>query len=67
MALLDGEPRSATVVADTALDCYEFRAAHFERLKEAHPHIAIQLLSNLASVSSLRLRRANRLIFELEH
>ena len=67
MALLDGEPRSATVVADTALDCYEFRATHFERLKESHPHIAIRLLSNLASVSSLRLRRANRLIFELEH
>jgi MFS superfamily sulfate permease-like transporter len=67
MALLDGEPRSATVVADTALDCVELSTERFERLKNEHPYIAIRLLSNLASESSLRLRRANRLIFELEH
>jgi sulfate permease, SulP family len=67
MALLDGEPRSATVVADTDLDCQALSAENFERLKKEHPHIAIQLVSNLAKESSLRLRRANRLIFELEH
>lgn len=67
MALLDGEPRSATVVADTELECQVLSIADFERLKDAHPRIAIRLLSNLASESSLRLRRANRLIFELEH
>ncbi|MBE0613671.1 MAG: SLC26A/SulP transporter family protein [Burkholderiales bacterium] len=67
MALLDGEPRSATVVADTELECQVLSIAEFERLKAAHPHIAIRLLSNLARESSLRLRRANRLIFELEH
>ena len=67
MALLDGEPRSATVVADTELECHELSAADFERLKKEQPEITIQLLSNLARQSSLRLRRANRLIFELEH
>lgn len=67
MALLDGEPRSATVVADTDLECHALSAAQFERIKDEHPRIAIQLLSNLASEASLRLRRANRLIFELEH
>ena len=67
MALLDGEPRSATVVADTMLECLALSAVQFEQIKEEHPRIAIQLLSNLASESSLRLRRANRLIFELEH
>ncbi len=67
MALLDGEPRSATVVAETDLECQSLGTVHFERLKDEHPRIAIQLLSNLASESSLRLRRANRLIFELEH
>ena len=67
MALLDGEPRSATVVADTELECLVLSIAEFARLKEAHPQIAIQLVSNLARESSLRLRRANRLIFELEH
>lgn len=67
MALLDGEPRSATVVADTDLECRTLSTVDFEHLKEAHPRIAIQLLSNLANESSLRLRRANRLIFELEH
>ncbi len=67
MALLDGEPRSATVIADTALECQVLSTEHFQRLKSEHPDIAIQLLSNLASMSSLRLRRANRLIFELEH
>ena len=67
MALLDGEPRSATVVAETRLECQALSTVDFERLKQEQPHIAIQLLSNLASESSLRLRRANRLIFELEH
>ena len=67
MALLDGEPRSATVVADTDLECHALSAAQFERIKDEHPRIAIQLLSNLASEARLRLRRANRLIFELEH
>lgn len=67
MALLDGEPRSATVVAETELECHALSAEQFELLKELHPRIAIQLLCNLASESSLRLRRANRLIFELEH
>ena len=67
MALLDGEPRSATVVADTDLKCLALSSADFERTKEQYPYVAIQLQSNLASESSLRLRRANRLIFELEH
>jgi len=67
MALLDGEPRSATVVAETALECQALSSEEFARLKEEHPRVAIQLLSNLAGESSLRLRRANRLIFELEH
>ena len=67
MALLDGEPRSATAVADTDLEGLALSSADFERTKEQYPYVAIQLQSNLASESSLRLRRANRLIFELEH
>ena len=60
MALLDREPRLATVVADTPLVCYALSREAFERLVDAHPAIGRVMLANLARELSLRMRRANR-------
>jgi CRP-like cAMP-binding protein len=55
MALLDDEPRSASVVAQLPTTAYRIRRQDFERLLDAHPPIARKLLREM----SLRLRRAN--------
>ena len=55
MALLDDEPRSATVVAQLPTTAYRIRRDDFHRLIELHPSIARKLLCEL----SQRLRRAN--------
>ena len=60
MALLDREPRSATVTADEALLCYMLERDGFEALAAAHPRIGMTLLANLGRSLSLRLRDTNR-------
>lgn len=55
MALLDDEPRSASVVAQLPTVAYRIRRDDFNRLLEHHPGIARKLLREL----SLRLRRSN--------
>jgi sulfate permease, SulP family len=66
IALLDTEPRSATITADEPLVCYILTAADFEEIKNSHPAIAIMLLTNLGRELSNRLRRANRIVHQLE-
>lgn len=60
MALLDGAPRSATVVADGECDCDVLKLAQFDSLTETHPRIKIVVLTNLCLGVSARLREANR-------
>jgi CRP/FNR family cyclic AMP-dependent transcriptional regulator len=55
MALLDNEPRSASVIAQLPTVAYRIRRDDFERLIVQHPTIARKLLREL----SLRLRRSN--------
>ncbi len=55
MALLDDEPRSASVVAQLPTTTYRIHREDFDRLIETQPSIARKLLREL----SLRLRRAN--------
>ena len=66
VALLDEEPRSATVTADEELVCYVLDDAHFRALTREHPSIAIKLLTNLSRELSRRLRKANAMISQLE-
>jgi len=66
VALLDQEPRSATVTADEELVCYVLDDAHFRALTSEHPAIAIKLLTNLSRELSRRLRKANAMISQLE-
>lgn len=60
MALLDREPRSATVTADELLVCYVLERGRFEQLSETRPRIGMTVLGNLGRELSLRMRRANR-------
>jgi MFS superfamily sulfate permease-like transporter len=66
MALLDRQPRSATVTADDDAVCYVLSEASFSALVKEHPLIAVQLLANLARELSVRLRSMTRIIAELE-
>ncbi|GAC1415869.1 MAG: hypothetical protein NVSMB57_11290 [Actinomycetota bacterium] len=56
MSLLDGQPRSATVVAKTDLVLYRLLAWHFTKLIKSEPTVAIGLLKTLAD----RLRKAEK-------
>jgi anti-anti-sigma factor len=65
IALLDQEPRSATIEADEDLVCYLLDHDAFEILAREQPGSAIKLLTNLGRELAARLRRANRTIQEL--
>jgi glutaminase len=60
LAVIDGAPRSAEIVADTDLDCHVLSVAAFQRLGETHPQIKIALLKNMTLVLCRKLRKANR-------
>jgi CRP/FNR family transcriptional regulator, cyclic AMP receptor protein len=53
MALLDGEPRSASVVAETPLTTIRIERAPFRRMLRDEPDIALKLLEGMA----VRMRR----------
>ncbi len=67
VALLDTEVRSASVQADADLVCYVLEQAVFRRLADSHPGIAVALLRNLGRELSNRLRRANRVIYQIDN
>ncbi|MEI6084971.1 MAG: glutaminase A [Verrucomicrobiota bacterium] len=60
MALLDGAPRSATVLANTASECDVLSLDDFDQLTGANPQIKIVVLKNLCLGFSGKLREANR-------
>lgn len=67
VALLDTEVRSASVQADEELVCYVLEQEVFQQLAGSHPGIAVTLLRNLGRELSNRLRRANRVIYQLDN
>jgi glutaminase len=60
MALLDRAPRSAMIVADTAVECAVLTREDFDRLGTTHPGVKIKLLENLCLDLCGKLRKANR-------
>jgi len=60
IALLDGAPRSACVMADTDVTCDFLALEDFEKLGQTHPRIKIVLLKNMALGLARLLRKANR-------
>jgi glutaminase len=57
MAILERQPRSAGVRADTPVECYLLSLQNFDRLTQAHPDLKAKLMENFARALSLRVRR----------
>jgi glutaminase len=62
MALLEPSVRSATVYADSAVECWEIKNEDMERLWGQYPRIRSVFMENLALDLSRKLRRTNVLI-----
>ena len=59
MVLLESGRRSATIVADEPVACYELSRESFTKMLAEHPVIATKLLSNLARELTRRLRQTS--------
>jgi SulP family sulfate permease len=66
MGLLSRQPRSATIVAETASVLYELDTEAFERLRREHPELSEALLGYVLTVMAERLSFANRAIGVLQ-
>lgn len=60
MALVESVPRSATIVADEDVTCYELPRETFDVLLKDHPALATKLLGNLAREMARRLRQTSQ-------
>ena len=65
LAFFDGSPRSATLDAVTDVQVVRIDADAFQRLSEAEPALAQQMLLDLARILALRLRMASDVIASL--
>ena len=63
MSLLDGEPRSATIVATTDLRLLIVDRSHFWRLLDETP----ELVRRILSILSLRVRRLEQTVNAILH
>jgi SulP family sulfate permease len=59
MALIENAVRSASIVADEPVACYELYSGDFERLLREKPIIATKILRNVARELTRRLRRTS--------
>jgi len=59
MALIDRSPRSATILADSAVECEMLTVEALDQLGVEHPGVKIKLLENLSRGLSRKLRKAN--------
>jgi len=66
MAILDRQPRAASVVAVEETVCYRLGVEEFEQIKAIDSEIAMKLFGNICSMLSGRIRSANIMITELE-
>jgi CRP-like cAMP-binding protein len=64
MALLDGQPRSATAVAAEDLVLLVFTRPELDKLVEAKPRLGVKLLWKLARFLSQRLRQTSGALAE---
>ena len=66
MALIDPNPRSASIIAAEPTMCYYMSSGNFERLKLDQSDIAFALLSAVAMIFAERLRATNMMLAEME-
>ena len=65
MSLIDGEPRSASALADAPCTLLMLSKQHFELLVTRYPRVAYKLLLSAAKALSGRLRQTNGVLIEL--
>jgi SulP family sulfate permease len=66
MALIDGGPRSANVVALEDIVCYRISTAVYQDMKRHAPQLAFAITEKISRILVSRLRYANQTIAELE-
>lgn len=66
MAILDPQPRSATIIAVEDTTCLRIRAPALERLNAEHSALGLRLMKFMCLLFTSRLRLANLAIIELE-
>jgi len=66
MALIDGAPRSADIIARELSTCFELTSNNFSKLKNDYPEITLNLYATIARITSEKLRAASHTISELE-
>lgn len=59
LALVEHSKRSATVVADEVVTCYELQRESYDLIFREHPQIANKLIANLARELARRVRRTS--------
>jgi glutaminase len=66
MAIVERSRRSATVVADTPVECDSLRIEDLDALTLSHPEIKIRIVENICRELSRKLRKANcaRAVFD---
>ena len=62
LAFLDGEPRSADVRAAEDSEAFIMTPASFDRLRLAHPRLALAFVLDLGRILSGRFRESSRLL-----
>lgn len=67
MAVLDPQPRSATIIAIEPTTCFRIDAHALDTLNERHPDLGMRLMKYMCLTFTTRLRIANQAILELEH
>lgn len=66
LAFLDGEPRSADVRAVEDSEAFMITPAGFDRLRLAHPRLAVSFVLDLGRILSRRFRENNRRLAALD-
>ncbi len=66
MSLIDGQPRSASVVTREPTGCLVLSREAFEEISAGHPLISQKMLRYFAQLLTARLRSASDIIAELE-
>ncbi|KAB2935299.1 MAG: cyclic nucleotide-binding domain-containing protein [Leptonema illini] len=56
MAMIDGRPRSADVLAAGTLSCWVLTMERLNRLKQEHPDVAYRVMTGVAALLSRRIR-----------
>lgn len=64
MSIVDGEPRSATCIANQDSVALVLTKDHYERIIKERPLLAIHILARLAKLMSLRLRSSSGQLVE---